>query len=100
MKDYRIYLTIPLASSSSATKPVMRFAISDLKLVTVIQGIDLLVLVLFSSALIAGFSERRIVPDVLGPMVSSLVCTSYSGVCSVVCTDTTNSPTDGATVPS
>ena len=37
MKDYRIYLTIPLASCSSATKPVVRFAIPDLKLVTVIE---------------------------------------------------------------
>jgi hypothetical protein len=53
-------------------------------------------LVLFSSALIAGFSERRIVPDVLGPMVSLLDGTSYSGVC----TATANSPTDGANVPS
>ena len=37
MKDYQIYLTIHLASSSSATKPVVRFAIPDLKLVTVIE---------------------------------------------------------------
>ena len=37
MKDYRIYLTIPLASCSSATKPVVRFAIPDLKLVKLIE---------------------------------------------------------------
>ena len=39
MKDYQIYLTmtIHLAYSSSAFKPVVRFAIPDLKLVTVIE---------------------------------------------------------------
>jgi hypothetical protein len=37
MKDFRIYPTIHLASASSAAKPVVRFAIPDQKLLTVIE---------------------------------------------------------------